>query len=110
LASILLIVALFLTPFNGVITKAFHNHSSDLGLHQIIVTKKFIISNSKENGWNGANTKATISPDGLEADTKGEEYVYALKGFAISLKRKNFNNNTIVYYFEVKQQSSWADR
>jgi hypothetical protein len=73
-------------------------HSSDLGL--------------KENGWNCANTKAKISPNGLEADTKGKQNVYALKGFPISLKHNNFNNGKIVYYFEVKQQSSssWADR
>jgi hypothetical protein len=73
------------------------------------------LGNPRGNGWNKSNTKAIISEDGLQANSSAEQeyqFVYAEKGFGIHWRysRKVNFPGTILYYFEIPQMSSSADR
>jgi hypothetical protein len=84
-------------------------------LINVSVTLKGVrLGNPPGNAWNKSNTKATISGDGLQANSSVEreyEFVYAEKGFGIHWKysRKVNFPGTILYYFEITQMSFAAD-
>jgi hypothetical protein len=73
------------------------------------------VCNPKKNVWDGSNTKATISNDGLNArneyDTIGNRrIVFAEKAFAISGENCRIGQfpGNIIYYFEVTQKAYWS--
>jgi hypothetical protein len=83
-------------------------------------SKLALINPLKGNQWNRGKTKATISPDGMNASyqrgwlmgwifpTKWQwQYIFAAKGFPISGEHFPMEQfaGTIAYYFEVTKMS-----
>jgi hypothetical protein len=82
--------------------------NGEIKLENGIVLFQKELGNPKGNGWKEPNPNVTISRDGLKLENTQETHVYAKQGFNISGDSREKDNftGTIIYYFEVKQNSS----